>query len=210
MATNASDPAAREYAVALYMLATEKESLQPVYDDLSAMDTAYRSDRDFRGFFTSPKVPSALKLEVIEKALGDKLNPIVKNFIGLLVRKGRESLLDNIADAFEKYRDEAENRVHVLVESANELDNATRDKLIEQIAKSTGKSVDLRASVNEGLIGGMKIRIDDQLLDNSLASRLAGLSRLLQDSDAYDSLKTDKADLDAMFDRIRGEVAAAS
>lgn len=173
---NISDPVARQYANALYELATEKSCVQQVFDDLSALDQAYREDKVFRTFFTSPNVPEEAKLKSLEAALAGA-HEMSRSFVGLLIRKGREALLDNVMDAFEKHRDEVEARVHVHVESAKALESDMRDSLQREIASATKKEVVIHENVDASLIGGLRVRIGDRMLDASLKSRLTKLAR---------------------------------
>lgn len=179
MAVNKSDPAALEYAKALLMIGQSKGCLGEIFEDLAALNEAYDSDPVFRGFITSPKVSQSIKVDVLEKALGGKIHEMTRNFLKLLIQKRREALLDNIVDAFQKYRDESENRAHVWVESAVALDDAQRDALKSKVAASTGKEVELHEIVNEQLLGGMRIRYGDHLLDSSLRRRITELSQKL-------------------------------
>lgn len=208
MATNKSDPAALEYAKALLQLGTEKNCLGHIFEDLEALNSAYRNDKVFRGFFTSPKVSQAFKVQVVKSALGGKIHEMTQNFLALLIRKRRETLLDNIVDALAKYRDESENRVHVWVEAARDLDSDQQASLTSQMAASTGKSVSLHIIVRPELLGGMRIRVGDKLLDSSLRRRLTDLSSRLMSRDSAFARSADAAEVDSLFERSKNAASA--
>ncbi len=198
MATNKSDPAAQQYAKALFMIGQEKQCLGQIYDDLDSITRCYREDPVFRGFFTSPKVPGELKQKVLKDSLKNA-SEITRNFIELLIRKRREALLDNIMDAFGKYRDEVENRLHVWVESASPLTDADRHSITTRLSGSTGKTVVLNELVRPELIGGMRIRMGDNLVDNTIASRLSGLSARLAELDQHSTGGASPQEVDQLF-----------
>ncbi|MCA8940672.1 MAG: ATP synthase F1 subunit delta [Planctomycetes bacterium] len=179
MATNASDPAALQYARALFEVAQARNEVGTVFDELSALNTAYEQDLGFREFFTSPKISPERKHEIFTSSLGAKFTETVSNFVGVLMKKRRETLLDNICDAFGTYRDNAENRVHVWIESANELNEQVKLDLTSKLAASLGKEVSLHVRVEPTLLGGMRLRCGDRVIDNSLRTRVADLSHHL-------------------------------
>lgn len=181
MATNPSDPVARVYAAALYEVAREKGIVGEVYGGLQAVLGAYQ-DKQFRDFFTSPRVPREVKQKGLGAALQDKVAPQVLNFLMLLIQKGREPLLDNIFNAFAVYRDEAENRAHAFVESGTNFDAAELEELRKALGQASGgKEIELHFEHRPELIGGAKIRMGDLLIDTSLSTRLARLARSIHE-----------------------------
>ncbi len=188
MSTNKSDPAARQYARALYELGREQQAIGQVWEELQALGKAYREDRVFRLFFTSPKVSSEVKERIIKEILS-QAHVITRHFIGLLIHKHREALLDNIVDSFAKHRDEAENRMHVWLESARPFSEQDRSLLVTRLKETTGKEVVLHEISKPELIGGIRLRIGDRLLDASLKQRLKLLTQKLLNTKNF-SLET--------------------
>ncbi len=182
MATNPSDPVARVYAAALYEVAREKGIVGDVFAGLSAVMDAYQ-DKSFKDFFTSPRVPREVKQRGLGAALNGKVKVEVLNFLMLLVEKSREPLLDNIFNAFAVYRDEAENRAHAWVEAGSEFSQAEKDDLVKALsAASGGKDVVLHYEYKPEMLGGAKVRLGDLLIDTTLRTRLANLSRAIAES----------------------------
>jgi F-type H+-transporting ATPase subunit delta len=170
----------RIYAQALYESAVAKDLLGRVTDDLAALDELFLQDDTFRAFFTSPRIDRNHKWATIKDALAGKVHDLVLNLVGTLIRKGRESALDNIFHAFEAFRDEAEDRSHVYVRTAKPLADDIRERLIESVRKGSGHDrIELHEKVDPRLIGGMIVRADDFVVDNSVRSRLARMRRKL-------------------------------
>jgi F-type H+-transporting ATPase subunit delta len=180
MATNQSDPVARVYAVALYEASRDKGIVGEVLQGLEVLMQAW-SDRTFRNYFTSPRIPRAAKMKGMEEALGGRVVPEVLNFVKVLIAKGREPQFDNVVGAFHIYRDQAENRVHAWVESGSALLDEEIELLKRQLsAAAHGKEVILHYQHNPSLIGGAKIRLGDILIDNTLRTRLAHLAQTIK------------------------------
>jgi F-type H+-transporting ATPase subunit delta len=181
MATNPSDPVARIYAVALYETARDKGIVGDVQKGLEVLLEAWQ-DRAFRNFFTSPRVPRAVKIRAMDEALGAGAPLELLNFIKVLIAKGREPQFDNIVNAFGAYRDSAENRVHAWVESGSDFDQAALERVKLQLsAAAGGREVVLHYSHEPALIGGARIRLGDRLIDNTVRSRLAKLANALRE-----------------------------
>jgi len=176
MATNQSDPVARIYAAALYETAMERGIVGDVDKGLELLRSAWQ-DKTFRNFFTSPRVPRAQKIAGMEEALRGRVCDELVNFIKLLIVKGREPQFDNIVDAFVVYRDVAENRVHAWVEAGSPFSDAEIEALKSQLSTvSGGKDIVLHYVLKPEYLGGAKVRIGDQMVDNTLRSRLSRLA----------------------------------
>ena len=102
----------------------------------------------------------------------DKVSHHTLNFLRLLVDKNREKLVFKIKDEYELLRLEHKNLRKVEVTSAIELTKKQRNDLIEKLKKITGKSVQLEEKVDPQLISGVKVRIGDYVIEDSLQLRL--------------------------------------
>jgi F-type H+-transporting ATPase subunit delta len=168
------------YASALYETAREAGVIGDVHDGLKTIFDAW-GDKTFRDFFTSPRVPRAVKMRGMDEALKDRVVPQVLNFIKVLILKGREPQFDNIVQAFGIYRDMAENRVHAWVDAGSEFNQAELDEIKQQLSASAGgKDVVLHYNHRPELLGGARVRLGDKLIDNTLRTRLNHLAMALE------------------------------
>jgi len=176
---NPSDPAARPWARALIDIGEETGTLERIYDDLTALVTLYREHRDFRALFTSPRIDPDRKSEILLRVLGDELCKPVQGLLHVMIKKGREPLLDNIADQFARFKDLAEGKLHVYIESARPLaedQRATIGRLAEEFSK---RAAIVHEKVDPDLIGGTIVRMGDFVVDGSLRRRLHALKKNL-------------------------------
>lgn len=173
--TNVSDPAAKVYAQALLQVGQEQELLGRIGEDLAAVSALYESDAWFRQFFTSPRIDRAAKWTAVESAFTDQVCRPVLGLLNLIIQKGRETLLDNIADQFVRYRDLAENRVHAFVTVAEAMSQQDLDTLRRRLEAASGKNVNLHETVDSSVLGGAAIRVGGKVIDRTLKRRLAEL-----------------------------------
>ncbi len=177
MATNQSDPVARVYAVALYETSRDKGIIGDVQQGIAVLMEAW-SDKTFRNFFTSPRIPRATKIRGMEAALLGKVPQEVLNFVKILIAKGREPQFDNICASFHVYRDQAENRVHAWIEAGSPFEQAEIEAMKKQLSVvSGGKEVVMHYEHKPELLGGAKVRLGDRSVDNTLRTKLIHLAQ---------------------------------
>jgi F-type H+-transporting ATPase subunit delta len=101
----------------------------------------------------------------------------VRNFLLTLARDGKLDLLPAVVQSFEQYGQSNARPLTGEVISAIELDDQQRAKIANDLHGRYGDRLELRYSVDPSLIGGLIIRIGDQVLDNSLRARLSAIQR---------------------------------
>lgn len=116
----------------------------------------------------------------IDAALPQGALPQVRNFLMLLASEGLLDQLGPITQAFEGYATSRGTAVDAEVTSAVALDEAQRAKIARELRERYGKELELQFSIDPSLIGGLIIRVGDQVLDNSLRTRLNAVQRSMQ------------------------------
>jgi F-type H+-transporting ATPase subunit delta len=101
----------------------------------------------------------------------------VKNFLLAMAHEDKLDQLGGIVQAFESYAQRDARPLSGEVISAVELSDAQRAKITGDLRERYGERLELRFSVDPSLIGGLIIRVGDQVLDNSLRSRLSAIQR---------------------------------
>lgn len=172
---NPSDPAAKVYALALLQVGQEQELLGQIQEDLSAVNALYDGDAWFRQFFTSPRIDRNAKWTAVQAAFEGQVCRPVLGLLNVMIQKGREALLDNVADQFVRYRDLAENRVHAFVTVAETMGQDELDRLRRRLEAASGKNVVLHEQVDADALGGASIRVGDKVIDRTLRRRLSEL-----------------------------------
>ncbi len=166
MATSASSIHA-SYAQALYetLIASVIEQLQTAEKKLAQIDTS------------DPEVQKKVK-----SALPKNMLPEVQNFLLVLVREGALDQLPSIVRAFEEYGQRGPTVLPAEVVSAVALSSEQQQRIKSELSQQYKEELDLHFRVDESLIGGLIIRVGDQVLDNSLRSRLSVIQRSMLSS----------------------------
>ena len=110
---------------------------------------------------------------VVEKCFGNKVSRDLANFLKIVGNKDRFDCLSVMLDSARKMHDEMSGRVEATVTTAEAIDDQVRQKISDQLSNALGKAVNLTASVDPGIIGGMVVRVGDTVYDGSVVSQLA-------------------------------------
>jgi F-type H+-transporting ATPase subunit delta len=167
---------ARVYAEALFEAAKDKDKLDRIHEELNQFADVLAGDRELQVFFFSPYFSSAEKQEGIDRAVSGADEELV-NFLKLLAEKHRMPLLFRIQRQFEGMWKEERRRLDVTVTSAIELDPQIIERVGEEIEKQTGRTVELRSAVDEGILGGLVLQVGNMVLDASVRNRLEKLRK---------------------------------
>jgi F-type H+-transporting ATPase subunit delta len=167
---------ARVYSEALFDVAKEKGDLDRVHEELTQFAETLDGDREMQVFFFSPYFSSAEKSKGIEKAVSGADQEFL-NFLELLIEKHRMPLIFRIQRQFEAAWKEENRKLDVTVTSAVELDPEVAERVGSEIEKQTGRDVELRSTVDEGILGGIVLQVGNMVLDASIRNRLEKLRK---------------------------------
>lgn len=166
---------ARNYAEALLALARKANDLDGWGLAINGVVAAMDTDPRLRNFLSAPQVSAAQKNVVIGKAFTGKLPKNMVRFLQKLVQNRRQMLLPTIALEYGNLVDEASGRLHAQVTVAREPSDADRTVIAAQLSRAFAKTVVPHVSVNPEILGGVVVRVGDQVLDGSVRKRLRTL-----------------------------------
>lgn len=167
------------YAKALFELAQEKGLLDTVFGDMQGIASVLREEPSLHKFLENPVVKEQQKIELLEVAFKGKVQPMVISLLHLLVAKSRESYLFAICIAFHQLYKEKEGYREVILTTATPASEETKAIINQKIAEKLQTKVDIKTVVDEELIGGFKLRINDMLMDKSIATQLENIKKEL-------------------------------
>ncbi|MGH8161847.1 MAG: F0F1 ATP synthase subunit delta [Gammaproteobacteria bacterium] len=125
---------------------------------------------------TSPAAGRERRAEVLADVAGVKAPAGGMNFLRLLADNGRLGVLPAVAAEFVRLVEAAEATAEVTIETAVALDETTSKRLLGALGKRLGRELEAQFRVVPALLGGVVVRIGDEVIDASLATRLARLA----------------------------------
>jgi len=174
----------RDLADAVDVLATEAElslaeragSLDAVEDDLFRFGRILAAEPELAGAL-SPRIPAAQRTALVDSLLAGKANPSALRLIHRLVAAPRGRSVVTGVEELSRIAAVRRERVTALVTAAVPLTEAQRDRLSGILSRAYGREVRLNVELDQDLIGGMTIRVGDDIIDGSVAGRLAEAAR---------------------------------
>lgn len=171
---------ARAYAEALVNLAEKAGKAEAVLEDLEAVQTeVLAAHPELAAVLASPSLGVAKKDRIITRVLDGRADELSVKFLRLLNRNGRLVLLGSILRQAREFRDKRLNRRAVVVRSAVELDPGQRQELIEKLRSGLGSEPVVKFEVEPALLGGLVVRLGDQVHDASLRAQLRRMRQRL-------------------------------
>jgi F-type H+-transporting ATPase subunit delta len=164
------------YARSLFEVASEQDKLDLIRDQLGAFADALDETRELQVFFFSPYFSTEEKTDGLEKAVSDA-DPVFVNFLKLLIENHRMPVIFRVRRGYEDLWEDENKLLPVQITSAVELDPDTVKQIGDQIAEQTDRRVDLSATVEPDILGGIVVRVGNSVLDASVRNRLEQLRK---------------------------------
>ena len=167
------------YAKALFALAREKNQIDVFKTDISVVFSVLQSSTDFNFLLESPVVPTSQKIKTIRLIFQGNIDETTLRFLELIVENKREQHIPGICRNFLDLIRREQGVKTALVTSAGPLSGETVAQLKTLLEKNYKAKVEMSEKVNEELLGGFVLRIDDQQYDASIATQLKKVKETL-------------------------------
>ena len=182
MSTNKSfsTETAERYARALFEVAKENSELEKIEFNLNKFLGIYNSSPELINFIKNPTQANQNQLKAID-IISEKLEftKNLKNFFLLLVKKKRMFFVRKIIESFFKLCSKKRGEIKASLVSSKKLSEDELSKLSLQFSESVGSKIKFDYSINENLIGGVKIQLGSLLVDTSIKNKLKKYKKLM-------------------------------
>jgi len=166
-------------ALAIIEVADHAGKLDELEDELFRFGRVVNANPDLRYALSNPFVPAEGKRRLLDSLLAGKVTGPTLRLVTQAAVQGRGRSLDASLDEYARLAAERRERLVAEVHAAVALTVTQRRRLARALAASYGRDVHLNVVLDPHVIGGMSVRIADEIIDGSMASRLAELRRRL-------------------------------
>ncbi len=170
---------ARPYARAAFSYALDQAEGLQAWSKMLALLAAASSEKIVTEALDDPLLSGVEEANLLIGLLGDELSEEVQNFVTVLSGYGRIELLPNIAEMFELLKANHEKTIEVEVTSAFEVTDSEKAALSEALHKKLKREIKLETTVDPSLLGGVVIKAEDTVIDDSVRGKLQKLSHAL-------------------------------
>ena len=173
---------ATRYATAVFELAKEDKELPALESDIAALAEALEQSQDLAALISSPVYSRDDQSKaIVAVARKMSLSQLVTNTLGLMADKRRLFTLPYFLRAVAELIAKEKGEVTAEVRSAKALTKAQQEKLAKTLKESVGKDVNINATVDESLIGGLVVKVGSRMIDSSIASKLSKLQNAMKE-----------------------------
>jgi F-type H+-transporting ATPase subunit delta len=163
------------YATALLELANERNLTGPIGEDLAGLRQVLTETPSFQAYLSDPSISDTERGEALKRIFGGKITPLLEHFLEVLAAKGKLGHLGQIADAFDNLLDEQLGKIEVDVTVAQKLTSEQLEEVRQKVSSALKKDAIVHQYVDESIIGGLILRVQDQLIDGSVKTQIANL-----------------------------------
>jgi F-type H+-transporting ATPase subunit delta len=169
------------YSRALFQSALENKMLDRVYQDMLnvAQICTYPEVREL---LKSPIIRPSKKTAIFHEVFGKDLCSLTYSLIDLAVKNSRESFIPAIARVFRSETMKHNGITETVLTTAIKADDKVKKQVSELISSAFKTKVELKEIVDENIIGGFMLRIDDKYIDASIRNKLRKIEKELKDN----------------------------
>ncbi len=170
----------KRYAKALFEFSQEEKIVEDIYADMAYIQNLCHLSKDFVAMLKSPVIKVAKKIEIISAILDGKVSEITLRFLSIISKNRREFIIPSLSEQFILMYKDSKGLKEVNLFSATKLPKAVIDEIAVTMEKQIHKTIEINESIDESLIGGFIINIDDQQFDASIKTKLVRLKNVLE------------------------------
>jgi F-type H+-transporting ATPase subunit delta len=172
---------AGRYAMALFELARDERQLDAVGASLAALRRVLAESSDLRALVASPLVNREESLRTIDAtAAAMNLDPITRNFLGVLARNRRLAQLGSVIRAFDMLAAGHRGEVTAEVVSAHPLSDDQVAALKANLKARTGRDIAVDLAVDPSILGGLVVKVGSRMIDGSIRTKLDTLAHAMK------------------------------
>lgn len=169
---------AARYAKSLIDLSTETGQLEAVYKDMEYLQALCKSSREFVNLLRSPIIKADKKQAVLDAVTKNNVGALTAAFNKLLVNKGREGDLPEMANAFVEQYNKLNGIHKVKLTTAVPVSDDLKNAILARLKKDAAlEKIELETKTDESLIGGFVLDFNNNLVDASILRDLKDIRK---------------------------------
>lgn len=165
----------------MFSLALENDKLDTIWEEVRMIRQILSENPTFVKTICHPEITKQDQIKLLDDAFKGKVSDEVMGFFHVLADKKRLKELDAVLEYFDRSAKEYKKIGVVYVTVPMELTKAQQDKISERILEvSSYETLEMHVETDASLLGGMVIRIGDEILDNSIRSKMEHMARKIK------------------------------
>jgi F-type H+-transporting ATPase subunit delta len=168
------------YARALFVTASGKDYLSVADEQLAVLQTVFERDRALINYLAAPQIGDDKKEELIRKVFGADFARGILEFILLVARKRRVEHLPFMIEEFRDLVADERGIIKAKITTAHRLSEQQREALVSKLQSKLGKTVEFSEKLDSSVVGGVRVRLKDDVIDGTVENELRKLRERLE------------------------------
>lgn len=169
----------RRYALAIYQLAEEKGKVLEYISEIKQVVELIKANEEFQSIIKHPQISTVRKKEIFTKVFKERLSEDVLSYLILLIEKDRILYLEEKLIQMEKIHLEKNNTMIAVVKSVIPLQDSQIEQLKDKLSKKYNKKIIIQTEIDKKILGGLYIRVGDDVIDGSLKIKLEEMKKIM-------------------------------
>ncbi len=168
----ARDPVIQGYAEAFFHVAQAENALDRVEEELTRFKNGLESSAEIKEFLSNLQISPEGKKSAMLQLFGEKVSTLTLHLVNLVIDQGRQRKLPNIIEAFFALAQESREKVTAEVITSVPLTDDLLQRLAKELSSVSKKQVFLKPMIDESILGGMIVKMENKIIDGSIKHRL--------------------------------------
>ncbi len=168
------------YATSLFEVGLELGKIEEFYKELENINNLFKSEDKLFEIFIHPRISKDEKKSLVNEVFANALSNEVFNFLYIIIDKRREKNLFDIVKEYKSIYDIHNGIIDVSAVTAVPMEENAVNKLQEVLENKLNKKVRLSNELDKSIIGGVLLKMNDKVIDNTLISQLKSMESLIK------------------------------
>ena len=162
----------KKYSQALFKVTVKENDINQISDRLHNIRSILKSVPELNQLLITRRVQVQDKINMLKNILGDNISNIEMDLMVLLMENGHMMLFGEVVKRFDYLLDKESKVVKVQITSSSILSDDEVQRISSKIENNIQKEVEVKTETDESIMGGIKLRVGNTLIDGSIYSRL--------------------------------------
>lgn len=168
------------YASSLFEVGLELGKTEDFYGELGSINDIFGSEEKLFQIFIHPRISKDEKKSLVNEILKDKVSKEVFNFLYIIIDKRREKNLFEIIEEYKSIYDDYNGIIDIVAVTAVAMNEKAANKLQIVLEKKLSKKIRLRNELDNSIIGGVLLKMNNKVIDATLVSQLKSMEAIIK------------------------------
>tara|TARA_B100001564_G_C20622553_1_gene663061 strand:- start:400 stop:927 length:528 start_codon:yes stop_codon:yes gene_type:complete len=170
-----SDEKIQSYAQAILAVASAESNAAQIEDEIYRFSQVLQSSEELKSTLSDASIPSTRRQQIVEDLLEGQVTQTTAALVSMIVAAGMGGDIKAIADKVVGLGAESRDKAVAEVYSVVDLSSDQQQRLAAALKSATGKDVEMKVIIDESVMGGLLVQIEDEVIDGTVRTRLKQL-----------------------------------